>query len=458
MRSCVCPSLWCVLLVGACARGAEGGDPASSAARFEPLASLPGMPVNAPLGLSGDGRVIVGYSRSAVSSAARGTAWVRSDDPAYLFSTAQGLEGEGAPYLRVDPTLDAIRRGLAQSAGPLGPAQRVLADVPMFTLGYAANGDWGDASATLRTSLLRAGSALGAFDPVWAGQVLPAAPPGFSDVAWAGVSLAGESVAGVARRVGTGNEPYLVLRAGVVQDGVWQAVPWLDDSPECRAAVARGVSADGTAVVGQALVFDGSSKTPVYHAFGWTAGAGAVDLGSLAFGAASAANDASADGRVIVGWSGEGGLAGRSATIWFPGDRLPRLLSDVLRDEGAYLGAWTLTEATAVSDDGRVVVGTGIDPEGVPGGWVAVMAGRTSVDFNRDGVVNTDDLSDYVAAYFSQPPVAGPGGFARPCWDAAGGTAGPVQGYQAGFSSGCGTPTPDDLGDFLTAYYTALGG
>ncbi len=51
-------------------------------------------------------------------------------------------------------------------------------------------------------------------------------------------------------------------------------------------------------------------------------------------------------------------------------------------------------------------------------------------DFNRDGIVNADDLSDYVSGYFSAPP--------DPSCD----------------TNGDGTVTSDDLSDFVTAFFS----
>ncbi len=51
-------------------------------------------------------------------------------------------------------------------------------------------------------------------------------------------------------------------------------------------------------------------------------------------------------------------------------------------------------------------------------------------DFNRDGFVNPDDLSDYIACYFAQPPCA------------------------AGDLNADTIINPDDLSDFIAAYFT----
>ena len=52
-------------------------------------------------------------------------------------------------------------------------------------------------------------------------------------------------------------------------------------------------------------------------------------------------------------------------------------------------------------------------------------------DFNCDGVVNPDDLSDYIGAYFNQPPGAG-----------------------ADFNAD-GVENPDDLSDYINAFFEA---
>ncbi len=99
----------------------------------------------------------------------------------------------------------------------------------------------------------------------------------------------------------------------------------------------RGLSADGLVVVGDAD-FAGASR-----AFRWTEATGFVDLGTLPGHDASVAFDASADGSVIVGASLLG-LDGSTAFIWDAVAGMTELLP--------------AAAATAVSDDGSVVVGS----------------------------------------------------------------------------------------------------
>ncbi|MFN0011041.1 MAG: matrixin family metalloprotease [Phycisphaerales bacterium] len=79
------------------------------------------------------------------------------------------------------------------------------------------------------------------------------------------------------------------------------------------------------------------------------------------------------------------------------------------------------------------------------------------LDYNLDGSVNPDDLGDYITDYYTVPHIPGPGGYAIPCpendppYD---------QGYKVGFVIGneggiCNAPNPDNLGDYITDYYSA---
>jgi hypothetical protein len=93
---------------------------------------------------------------------------------------------------------------------------------------------------------------------------------------------------------------------------------------------------------------------------------------------------------------------------------------------------------TARTPDGRLV---SWPPEGESSPLVATGAARSAPeatllacdpcpgDFNRDGDTNPDDLSDFIAAYFTQPPLEG-----------------------TDFNSD-GTTDPDDLSDFIAAYF-----
>jgi len=109
------------------------------------------------------------------------------------------------------------------------------------------------------------------------------------------------------------------------------------------------------------------------------------DLGVLPGDTLSVALAASGDGSVIVGKSGAGDPATTGheyAFIWNETSHM-RDLRAVLASAGVNLTGWTLTEATGVSSNGRVIVGKGVNPQGLQEGWIANLG--TPCSANCDG-------------------------------------------------------------------------
>ncbi len=99
-----------------------------------------------------------------------------------------------------------------------------------------------------------------------------------------------------------------------------------------------------------------------------------------------------------------------------------------------------------VSSSGSVGSGVGV--------FTVVAQPTCTLDYNTDGSVNPDDLGDFITDYYTVPLIPGPGGYAVACPA----NAPPYdQGYKAGFVPGgtgqCDPPFPDNLGDFITSYY-----
>ena len=94
---------------------------------------------------------------------------------------------------------------------------------------------------------------------------------------------------------------------------------------------------------------------------------------------------------------------------------------------------------------------------------IAAGCGSAFLDYNGDTVVDPDDIGDFITDYYTSPPIPGPGGYASPC--AAAGNAAPPfaveayrnYGYKADFykdDNACSAPpNSDDLGDYITAYF-----
>jgi uncharacterized membrane protein len=105
-----------------------------------------------------------------------------------------------------------------------------------------------------------------------------------------------------------------------------------------------------------------------------------VGLGALVGGGRSWALGVSADGSTIAGQShGESGL---EAFIWDPahGMRSIRQLLTSQSDPGKNLRGWKLRAATAVSRDGSMVAGWGINPDGNREAWIARVGDQPSTE------------------------------------------------------------------------------
>jgi uncharacterized membrane protein len=151
--------------------------------------------------------------------------------------------------------------------------------------------------------------------------------------------------------------------AVVVGDDVGGAVRWTSSAGTQVIAAdpytsARGVSADGSTVVGG--TYYGNRG-----AFRWTEAGGLQSLGSLSE-YSDWAFAVSADGSVIVGGSDP-------AFIWDAAHGM-RSLRGVLVDElGLNLDGWNLRYATGISADGLTIVGRGVNPSGQEETWIAVI-------------------------------------------------------------------------------------
>jgi probable HAF family extracellular repeat protein len=188
---------------------------------------------------------------------------------------------------------------------------------------------------------------------------LGALPGGYSSIAF-DVSSDGSIVVGVSNSSEVGSEAFRWDASG--------GMVGLGFFPGGLSSWAWGISADGSTIVGSASI---SASAPSDQAFRWTSEGGMIGLGDLPGGSFnSTATATSADGSIIVGRGMS--EAGAEAFIWDARNGM-RPLADVLHSQGADLTGWTLQEARDISHDGRVVVGTGIDPIGDQVAWVATL-------------------------------------------------------------------------------------
>lgn len=129
---------------------------------------------------------------------------------------------------------------------------------------------------------------------------------------------------------------------------------------------ALDVSADGATVVGYGQSASGT------EAFRWTHETGIVGLGGLPGGRfESYAQGVSGNGSIVVGTSET--AEGRQAFIWDAENGMRNLSEVLVNDYGADLAGWTLNEALKISNDGRTIVGGGINPQGNTEAWIATL-------------------------------------------------------------------------------------
>ena len=151
----------------------------------------------------------------------------------------------------------------------------------------------------------------------------------------------------------------------------------LDDLSRCTDFCEEGgwgVSPDGSLLLGGYYSSEGYEEPP----YVWNLVTDAIQYlpTEHAFGQGLAL-DASNGGAVLVGFQNELDLSelaedlqGTGAAIWQGLDY--RILQFMLTDDfGLDLSGWVLTAATAVSYDGKTIVGYGINPDGNPEAWIA---------------------------------------------------------------------------------------
>lgn len=128
-------------------------------------------------------------------------------------------------------------------------------------------------------------------------------------------------------------------------------------------STARGCDATGDVVVGASTQLGQTGQ-----AFVWSVEHGMEPLGVLGGHTISFGECVSADGSLVGGVDISG--SDRTASLWSLAEGRRRLI-DVLVAQGADLSGWTLTSVRDVSDDGRVLVGEGVNPNGAREGWRA---------------------------------------------------------------------------------------
>lgn len=265
--------------------------------------------------------------------------------------------------------------------------------------------------ATLPTAPVDIANALGVSDD---GQIVVGssnAPLGLRSVFWnsagevngLGLGPEGTELNGEARDASA--DGGVIVGAAAAQPGsiFREAFRWTAEGGYTRlgylldgaiqSSVANAVTPDGAVVVGGSFAL-GAGSLDGGAAFRWTEESGMVGLGSLPTGMGySEAVDVSADGGRIIGSAQITG-AGNRPFLWTQTDGIKRLSTALVEDFGfaSDLEGWNLQLATAISGDGRAIVGRGVDPEGRSVAYLALLDDRLPGDATGDETV---DLLDF---------------------------------------------------------------
>ena len=130
-------------------------------------------------------------------------------------------------------------------------------------------------------------------------------------------------------------------------------------------SVARAVSSDGSVIVGDSYIVNNTLV-----AFSWTNRTGMVQLPNFPEGQLSCmATGITDDGIVIVGYGFDS--SGQKAAYWI--NNTIYSLEEKLNDLGLNISGWTLQCITAITPDGKTIVGYGASPSQILGGWIAYL-------------------------------------------------------------------------------------
>jgi len=164
-----------------------------------------------------------------------------------------------------------------------------------------------------------------------------------------------------------------------------QAVIWADQNQPTRLPGMSGSYSIATAVsTGGEFVIGLDNFVGRQDAFVWSDANGKRELGylpgtyrdSLPFGV-------SADGKTVVGQGRPEGPA--TAFIWTAEGGIRDVKSE-LENSGLNLSGWHLATAMAISDDGRTIIGSGYNPDGVQEAWIATIPEPSAVGLLCIGV------------------------------------------------------------------------
>jgi probable HAF family extracellular repeat protein len=361
-------------LLGCC------GSPSTLGASFQGLGDLPGGAfASVATSVSADGKVVAGYSASTNGyEAFRWTAWTGlkglGELPGGTFASfANAISPDGTTIVGNSQSAFGDQAfGWTEATGISG-----LGDLPgssffSFATGVSSNGNVivGFSASTLSGNNSEAFRWTPTNGMVGLGDL----PGGsFKSRAW-GVSADGTVIVGESSSANSGSNLEAFRWTGAGMSGLGDLVGGLFHS------IAYAVSSDGNVIAGYGIPTSG-----FHAAFRWTATTGMIGLGTLPCDTWSIARATSGDGSIIVGDPQI--VSGDCVFLWTQARGMRPLLEVLTNDYALNLAGWTLRAPTAVSQNGTVIVGHGINPGGQTEGWIADLTPSLGISRGSDHVV-----------------------------------------------------------------------
>jgi probable HAF family extracellular repeat protein len=351
---------------------ALGTSPDVRAAYFLMLGDLPGGSIDSSArDVSDDGSVVVGVS---LSPATEGFRW----------SLGTGMVGLGfLPGGDTSRALTVSRDGTTiggwGSSTP-GPQAFVSSGGGLLPQGDLPGGDFdssfraanGDGSVLVGSASNAAGSVAVRWTPLGGFAQLGHLPGGGAVGGANGVNADGSVIVGSSDSAAAGLEAFRWTALGGMQP--------LGGLPGWQISQAIETNAAGDVVVG---ISSGGGDS---EAFLWTALGGMQGLGDLPGGDNnSTAKAVSDDGSIVVGTGRT--ILGDEAFLWTALTGMQRLEDVLAFDYGLDLTGLTLTDATAISGDGRYIVGEAVDANGNREAFLAFLGSDDPLDVSAPGAL-----------------------------------------------------------------------
>ncbi len=357
------------------------------AASFEGLGLIVSEPSSIPTAVSADGRTIVGYGETvnALHMPVSSHAWKWTAGTGMLplgqatgglpYSKAFSLSADGSTIVGQNYSATDNRAFCLQ-----GGTTTFLQD-PMSVAGAAAT--WITADGSM---IFGNGYHVGEMFPGYTIDQTHACYWTRENNQWVASHLPDvDSDNDTIVHGGSPDGKYIVGRGTI--EGLNQAVLWTRSGINYNATGLLGPSGGGLNAAAWGVTRDGLTVVGLgTRCCGWAGAQWQCDTPEGQFGLPFVMGDleATTHGTALYGITNDGHWAvgygtnsfGQQALLWDCTLYQSRLLKDILAKDlglGAALEGWTLQVATAITPDGKTIIGYGLDPNGQTQAWIATV-------------------------------------------------------------------------------------